>query len=316
MKIKSITKGAEASKRDASFIIYVDTDSLFAPIEPMLIARYGKQNFTDEEFVEKGLPLIDEVQSYINKSYDVYAKTFHNVTEHGWNIKQELVARRGFWSGKEVKLKKGEMPTTNKVTVEGVKKRYAQWIVNKKGVPKDYMDVKGLESVRSNFPGKFRTKLTEIFKAILHDIKETEMNVLLRKFKAELNSLSITEIMVPTSVNSVESYDSGELGSYTKGTPIHVKAALNYNQFLKMKGLQSAPLADGDKILWCYLKDNPFKFETIAISRDQNPNELIEFVESYIDRTAIFDRLFINKVEGYYSSIGWGKPTLIVNNFF
>lgn len=316
MKIKSIKSLTINTEHIISFSIYTDTDSIFYPLEPLMIARYGKQNFTDEEFIEKGLPLINEVQSFINKSYDTYAKAFHNVTEHGWNIKQELVARRGFWSGKEVKLKKGEMPSDKSQSVEGVKKRYAQWIVNKKGVPKDYMDVKGLESVRSNFPAKFRLKLSEIYKGILHDISEGDMNLLMRSFKKEILTLPITDIMIPTSVNSVEDYDTGEFGSYEKGTPVHVKAALNYNSFLKLNNIEAPNLTDGDKILWCYLKDNPMQFQSIALSRESNPPEVVEFVESYIDKTSIFEKIFINKVQGYYSSIGWGKITLNVNNFF
>jgi DNA polymerase elongation subunit (family B) len=316
MKIKIIKSLGINDERITSFSIYTDTDSIFYPIEPLLIARHGKQDFTETEFIEKGLPLIDEVQSYINKSFDLYAKVFHNVTDHGWNIKQELIARRGFWSGKEVKLKKGEIPSDKTQLVEGVKKRYAQWIVNKKGVPKDYMDVKGLESVRSNFPTKFRQKLSEIYKSILHDISESDMNKMMRDFKKEILNLSIYDIMIPTSVNSVEDYDTGELGTYEKGTPVHVKAALNYNNFLKLNNIEAAHLVSGDKIIWCYLKDNPLHFQSIALSRETNPSEIIEFVESYIDKTSIFDKIFINKVQGYYYSIGWGKISLFVNNFF
>jgi len=315
MKIKSIKPLEDNEKRIISFSIYTDTDSIFYPLEPLMIARYGKQNFTDEEFIEKGLPLINEIQNYINKSYDVYAKRYHNVSTHGWNLKQELLARRGFWSGKVEKPKKGQLPNSIS-TVTGVKKRYAQWIVNKKGVPKNYMDVKGLESVRSNYPKIFRSKLAQIFEKLLHDCTEDEMNNFLRSFKKQIKEIDMWDIMIPTSVNSVEDYSTGVFGSYEKKTPAHVKAALNYNSVIDLLKLEVPKLTDGDKILWCYLTNNPYYFDAIAISRESNPPELINFVEKHIDRNAVFENLFLNKVQGYYSSIGWGKIQINSNFFF
>lgn len=285
-------------------------NSIFYPIEPLFKKFYGDfSQYTDTEIIEKSRPLIDKVQSIVNKSYDVYAKKYHNVTTHGWKIKQELIAKAGFWSGKKDK-KTGE--------IQGVKKRYAQWIVDKEGVPKDYMDVKGLESVRSNFPRYFRKKLANIFEKLLKGVSEGEMNLFLKSIRDEVNAITLYDIMIPTSVKNISDYKSEIIGVHEKGTPVHVKAALNYNHLLDKFQVEIPRIQDGDKIIWCYLKNNEYQITELALSRDNIVPELEAFCDRYIDRKLIFENLFINKVQSYYDCVNWGKIILNenVNKFF
>ena len=96
---------------------------------------------------EQILDIASEVQTYINKSYDYFAKNFLNIQdEHRFEIKQEVIAKSAFW-----------------VT----KKRYGQWIINDGGTPCEKLDVKGLDIVRSSFPPSFRDFMTKVLKAIL-----------------------------------------------------------------------------------------------------------------------------------------------------
>lgn len=308
MKIKSIKKISNNSI-DGEFSIYTDTDSIFYPLEPLLLAYENEIPKDDAILIDKSLPIISDVQKFINKSYDIYAKKYHNVSEHGWNIKQELISRRAFWSGKKDD-KTGE--------VTGVKKRYAQWIINKEGVEKNYMDVKGLDSVRSDFPKFFRSKMVNILHKILHDETEDDINDLLISIKSEILKCDLVDIMIPTGVNGIDKYETQTINSYKLGTPAHVKAALNYNQLIKHLKLSIyKPLSDGDKIIWCYLKDsNPYKLETLSLPRNESNPEIHQYIEKYIDRMAIFNKLFINKIQSFYDSIGWGTIRLQKNSFF
>lgn len=301
----------ELGTTDKTYCIYTDTDSIFEPLEPLFVHRFGKmESFTDDEIVEKSKEIIKDVQSFVNKSYSAYGKRYHNVNEHRWDIKQELIAKRAFWVG-----------AINKSTkkFEGVKKRYAQWIVDKEGHRVDHMDVKGLDVVRSSFPEKFRSFMDEILRDILHDATKEQLNEKVRVFKSNLNNVPIHELMLPTGVKDVEKWHTGIFGKRQKGTPVHVKAAMNYNDLLELAKIQSIPhIQDGEKILWAYLKQNKYNFDSMALKGYEDPKQVIDFVKSYIDRDAIFESVLKTKLTNFWLSLGWGEIVMnsLSNKFF
>lgn len=287
------------------------TDSIFEPIEPLFINRYGKiEDYTDDEIIEKSKSIINDVQHFINRSYNYYAKTYHNIGLHRWDIKQELIAKRAFWVGNiNSKTKK----------FEGVKKRYAQLIVDKEGHRVNYLDVKGLDVVRSNFPEQFRKYMTDILLDILNDHTKEQLTKKVSDIKNEVESISIHKIMAASSANNVEKYATNEFGYYKTGTPVHIKAVLNYNSLLDLKNIHSIPgITGGDKILWCYLRKNSYGLEELALKGYQDPKFIEEFCEKYIDKDKMFDRLLLNKLENFWLSMNWGKVTFntLSNKFF
>lgn len=295
----------ELGTKDGEFCIYIDTDSIFEPIEPLFVHRFGDMSkYTDDEIVAKSKDIINDVQSFVNKSYDVYAKKCHNVDTHRWDIKQELIAKRAFWVG-ALNDKTGK--------VEGVKKRYAQWIVDKEGHKVDEMDVKGLDVVRSNFPIKFRQFMSDILIDILHDKPKEELNQKVRKFKNELDTLPLHEIMLPTGVKDVDKWQTHQFGVRQKGSPVHVKAAMNYNDLLDLGKIRNIPkIGDGEKIMWTYLKPNKYNFDTMALKGFDDPHTIQKFVDEYIDRDMLFENVLKTKLTNFWYSLGWGA--IVVNN--
>ena len=104
------------------------------------------------------------------------------------------------------------------------------------------------------------------------------------------------------------------------GTPVNAKAAIRYNDFLKFKGIdkQHSQIVQGDKIKWVYLKDNPYKIDTMGFLDFDFPEGVRTFVETYVDRDKAFDSILKNKLESFYQDLSWGSLTLNthVNNFF
>lgn len=302
---------ASKTANNKSFCIYTDTDSIFEPLEPLFINRFGPmENYTDAEIIEKSKGIINDVQTYINKSFDVYAKRLHNINSHRWDIKQELIAKRAFWVGNtDTKSKK----------FEGVKKRYAMWIVDQEGHRVDEMDVKGLDVVRSNFPPLFRDFMNGILTDILHDADKDTLNEKVRTFKKNMYSVDYKNIMMPTGVKDIEKYTTGRFGVRKKGTPAHVNAALNYNDLLnKFKNTAVPNIVNGDKIIWTYIKRNQLNFDRIALKGFEDDERIVEFVEKYIDHDTNFDNYLLNKLQNFWSSLGWGPIQLnaIANKFF
>lgn len=297
--------------KDTNHVLYIDTDSLFAPLEPIYVNRFGKmEDHTDPEIIANSKVLISEVQKFIIESYDLYAKVLHNVDKHRWDIKQELIARRAFWAG-----------NTDSKTKQfgGIKKRYAQWIVDKEGHPKNEMDVKGLEVVRSSFPKAFRAFMKEILHDILHDAERDDLDKKVREFKKTVQSIDKFNIMMPTGVKDMTKFKTDGVGKRAKGTPVHVKAAMNHNDLMALNNLTELPeIGDGDKIMWCYLKQNPYGFETMALKSDENPQIILDFVDKYIDKDEIFNSALIEKLDNFWRSLGWNAVTTneLIGKFF
>lgn len=278
--------------------IYLDTDSLFYSAVPIIEHKYGSvDNLTDEQLVQYTLDVASEVQTSINTSYDVYAKRLHNVVDHMWNIKQEYVSKRALWLD--------------------AKKRYAQWIVNKEGRPTDKIEVKGIDVVRSNYPKAFREFTKGILTDILHDKDKNYLNKKVQEFGYMIKDSFIYDIMLPTGVKELKKWNT-DGNKYLKGTPVHVKAAMNYNKLLEHWKIKSIPkLTDGDKILWCYLNQNEFGFKSIASTGD-DPPEVLGFITKYIDRMDLFENTLKNKLQSFWDALGWGSivTNANTNKFF
>lgn len=270
------------------YVVYSDTDSIFLPALPLIENADSK---TDDELVQDTLKISAELQTVINKYYDKYADRFHNVSEHYWNIKQELVSRRAFWGS--------------------AKKRYAMWIINKNGLPFDEAEIKGFDVVRSSFPQAFRDFMESIIGDILHDILPDELNKKIRDFKYQYKNNELSDILLPSGVKEISKYQTA-----TKSIPIHVNSSLNYNKLLNLFNIegQYPIIDDGDKIMWGYLRQNPYNFNTLAIRGHDDPPEILEFMEKYTDREKIFERSLISKLQSIWDDLGWGQIALNENN--
>ena len=221
----------------------------------MLFRSYDISEDAFDGASAKVIDVANRVQIAINNAYDVYAMKFHNAPDHQFIIKQENVARRGFW----VK-----------------KKRYAQHMINEEGVSVDKIDIKGLDVVRSSFPQAFRDTMKEILDAILKDKTNVEVNKILTDFKAQINQSDFKDIVIPTSVKNLTKYDPAHRSvfKFVKGTPAHVKAALAYNDYLTLNNLVGTrKIEDGDKIVWAYLGPNKYYLESIALTMEGDPDE-------------------------------------------
>ena len=293
----------ELGTEGIDYCLYTDTDSVFYESMPLIEHRYG--DVDEEDIPNLTIKIATDVQDFINRAYDMYADRFHNVGEHKWNIKQELVSKRAFWGS--------------------AKKRYAMWIVREGNEVMDEPDIKGFDSVRSSFPKIFRTFMNDIIVEILKDGDLGMLNKKVMEFKKDLENYEIFDIMNPTSVQNLEKWIPMRVDQrgkevvddtvkFLKSTPIHVKSAMNYNRLMRTLGIDSVPeLQSGDKIVWTYLTDNPYGFNSIALRGYDDPEEMVEFVQKYINRDKLFDRNLENKLQGIWDDLGWGKIVMNKN---
>jgi DNA polymerase elongation subunit (family B) len=283
--------------RDDDFVTYIDTDSIYCSAAPLFEGNLSieeKKNFTIE--------LAREVEDTLNRFYDVFAKRAFNCNSHRFHIKGENVASSAFWVAK---------------------KRYAMAKVYDLETNQDVdkLAVKGLDVVRSSFPPAFRTFMRDILNDILQGTPKDQVDTKVLELKQSIKKMNYLEIARNTSANNITKY--GEMDSdisltkFNKGTPIHIKACIIYNRLLNHFGIQTnyEPISDGAKIKYVYLKSNPYKIDVLAVKGYQDPPEILQLVEKFIDTDALFDNELRNKLDDFYSALKWGNiPTEVNQN--
>ena len=272
--------------------IYVDTDSVFYEAAPLVKARNPQIDVTsDEQMIPAILEVAQEVEKHINKVYDSMALKMFNIHSHRFDIKQETIAKGGFWVSK---------------------KRYAQWIINDNTVDCDKLDVKGLDVKRSSFPTYFKEVMSTVLMDILKDENKNKIDEYILKKKDEMKTTNFIDIAKNSAVKGMSKYTfkNQALGEFMKGTPAHVKAALTYNQLLKYfkAAYKYEPMKDGDKIKWVYLKPNPLGLDSVGLTGYNDPKQILDLVEQHIDYDLIWQKELENKLDDFYSAMGWEKP--------
>jgi DNA polymerase elongation subunit (family B) len=290
------------------YIVTSDTDSLFIQVKDLLRQRYPDLDLNNrEETVKYVLEIATEVQQIANNNLHGLVVELFNLhdREHYFDLKQEVVLERGYFAGK---------------------RRYAQFIVNKEGVPVEELDIKGLDLMKSNFPPYFRNFAKQLLQDIMFGKPKPEIDKQILAFRESIDTVDWRSLLKPTGLKNVSGYiasspRSGEIFSKLETKcPINTKSAIYYNDLLKFKKLdkQFNTFQIGDKMFIAYLKDNPYKIEVIGFNGYNDPPFITEFIEKYLDKTKIFDSVIKNKLETIYEDLKWGKPIFNnnINKFF
>jgi DNA polymerase elongation subunit (family B) len=310
--IKFVNKwmNEQLGTEDKDYIITSDTDSLFIQVKDLILQRKPELEGADREtIVKEVLQVATEVQKVANENLHILVQELFNVKypdePHYFELKQEVVLDRGYFAGK---------------------RRYAQHIVNKEGVPTDELDVKGLDLMKSNFPPLFKKFGEHLINEIMFGKPKVDIDKQILDFRTELRTIDWRKILKPTGLKKMSEYlaappRSGEIFSKLGlKCPINTKAAIIYNDILRFKKLDKKypTFQIGDKMYIAYLKANPYRVDVIGFNGFNDPPEIMELIEKYIDRDGLFDSVLKNKLESLYSDLGWGAVVLNqnINKFF
>jgi DNA polymerase elongation subunit (family B) len=280
---------------ETNYCTYSDTDSIYMHAEPLLRFRHNNFDKMNAEEKDNALESIAmEYEGVVTKSYDKLAKDVFRADEHRLEMKTECVIRSAYFRAT---------------------RRYAQWITKQEGIVNETLDVKGLEFKKANFPPVLGRFFKKALVDVLKGATQAEIDDRLKIFKKQIldGSIPLTELGNPQAVKKLKKYTArkaraGEMFSVMeKGAPAAVKATMVYNDLLRFWGLHKnhASIAQGDKVKWIYLKQNPYQVDAIAFLEWDLPEKMRTFIEQYADRKKIFESILLNKLEGFYSDLGW-----------
>jgi hypothetical protein len=166
---------------------------------------------------------------------------------------------------------------------------------------------------RSSFPTYFKEVMSTVLMDILKDEDKNLIDEYILTKRTEMETTDFIDIAKNSAVKGMSKYTfkNQAIGEFMKGTPAHVKAALTYNQLLKYYNCayKYEPMKDGDKIKYVYLKNNPLGLDSVGLTGYNDPKQVLDLVEQYIDYEKIWERELENKLDDFYLAMKWAKPS-------
>ena len=290
--------------KDKDYVIYIDTDSLYLDINS--IALHEKI----ADIKPFAIKTIGAVSDELNDFYKVMMPRMFNSTDNRIKIAADVVASSAFWI---------------------VKKRYAMLKVYdmEKAKDIDKMEVKGLDVVRSSYPKKFRDFMSSVLNDILRGTNNKDLNAKVVAFKATMKDFNLEDVAKNTSVRFISNTEAKtnfnppnrDPFCFIGGSTAQCKASLSYNDMLKKYELaDTEPIMSGGKIKWVYLRGNPFGLDGLAFKDDgKDPKIIMDFITTYIDRTAIWNSELEKKLKAFYGALKWdiySEEQATIDTFF
>jgi DNA polymerase elongation subunit (family B) len=185
------------------------------------------------------------------------------------------------------------------------KKRYALNVVFDEGLwnKKPKVKVTGLETQRSSVPKVTREAMKHIFGLIFAG-KQEEVHQYIADFRKKFYKMGFDDIGASTSVNGLVKYND-ETEMYKLGTPMQVKGAMFYNEYLVSKGLDNSHelIYNHDKVKTCYLiPGNPMKSPVVSVKADY-PRDW--GLEEFIDYDHQWEKTFLSPIKAVLEVVGF-----------
>ena len=265
------------------YIIAIDTDSNYLNCQPLVDKFFS--NKSKEEIVD----ILDkigkeQIQDVLEKGFQV-EKEYLNAFDQKMVMEREAIASSAFWTAK---------------------KRYAMCVWDMEGVrmpaDKPKLKIQGLDAIRSSTPQSCRDALLTMIRLTLLEDEKTVQDYI-ADFKNKFVNMQFEDIAFPRTMNKITRMTQNE--GFCKGTPPHIRGAIQFNRLLKQYNLENdwESMKDGEKGKFIYLRE-PNNIGTNVLSFNHTVPKEFGF-SSDIDYEKQFSKAIIEPMEIILNPIGW-----------
>lgn len=270
-------------KSDIDIVTRIDTDSVYLDFMPFVDKLYKGQPDNDSEMHQFAAKLLKSVfVKLAEKQTDIF-HTICNSYQSKMRMKHEKIFRSTF--------------ATNK-------KRYAFDVVENEDVvyAEPQISITGIEVVKSTIPKYFKTKLAEAITVILRK-DESDLQKFVKETRDEFlrGDLPIEDIGFSSSVSGLEKYSDPKT-IYSKGTPMHVRAALLFNHYANKNNILTK-IRSGDNIMMVKLKLPNFTREDVIAVVDDSLDQM--GLKDSVDLVGMWEKNFISPLKLITDALGW-----------
>ena len=266
------------------YVIASDTDSLYITFDK-LIEKFKPKNPID--FLDK--VATDKIEPFIDKAYQELSDIMNAYSQKMF-MKRETICDKGIWTAK---------------------KRYMLNVYDNEGVryQKPKLKMMGIEAIKSSTPQVCRDAIKKAINIIMSKDEITLQSYIV-EFKEKFFSMPFEDVAFPRGVSELNKYDS-TVGTVIKkfeilkGTPLHIRGALVYNNCIREKKLSKKyqTIKSGEKIKYCYMKEpNPFRQNVLSVL-NVLPQEF--GMSEYIDYETQFSKSFLEPLKLILDKINW-----------
>lgn len=281
------------------YVVYSDTDSVY-----ISLGERAKSLVRDSEnpqaIVDGIIAFCEEhITKILDESCEEIYQKLHGDTR-SITFKRESVAARGIWLAK---------------------KKYILSVWDDEGVrySSPTTKISGLEMIKSSTPKKVRIWMRETLEVMLQKTQK-DVQEKIQSIRDEFSTIEPEAIAFPRTVNDLSKHRS-ESTIYKKGkgnsTPIHVRACLLYNYYIKERDLSKLyqKIESANSIKYIYLeKPNPIQENVIGYLTEL-PKEFD--LHRFVDRKKMFEKVFLSPMQSILDCFDWdAAPVATLNDVF
>jgi DNA polymerase elongation subunit (family B) len=270
--------------------IYQDTDSEFFSFKKIFDSKNIKLKDENNNITPEALKLIDEFGEVLNEKINEWANTKFNSIDSRYFFKREKICD---------------------VAVLQKKKYYILHILDSEGIKTNKFMYKGLEVAKSILSKEVKNLIKSIIESAIISKDRKIANRLFQEGYEKYIEMSPELIASRKKVNNYEKYENGMSpdGSFQKGTPNHVKSAVNYNKLIEKLNIKDRYhlITSGEKIKTLYCEKNSLNFDTVAFLNDF-PKEFFQYIKP--DYRKMFQKNVIPPISRVFQIIGWPIPEI------
>ena len=275
------------------YVIAMDTDSVYITMD-----KFVNQIMPDapkDKVIDFLTKVEVEIEKILAQGFDELAE-YTNAFQQKMQMGREVIADKGIWTAK---------------------KRYILNVYDNEGVrlAKPKLKMMGIETAKSSTPQWVRNKLTEALNVVMTQT-EQDLWEFVETARKEFRNLPPEEVAFPRGCKGLAQY-SDPNSIYAKGTPIHVRGSLLYNNLLTSKNLDMRyeMIKNSDKVHFTYLTlPNPINENVISFTTSL-PREFD--LHRFIDYDMQFDKSFTEPLKNIVNLINWNvEPVASLDSFF